>query len=429
MYRLLVRTAIFAVIIGLSLYIGAQWKLKQDLDLINKQLGPRVDFDYATSALTIMGNVVVGGVDIYLKDADINVAINKVTFSTGSVFSMAFLGSQVNDKSLPESFNLSLDNVVIRLTPSLVKMIATSERKNSWNELSAVACGNINKIGFNQYFAMGYDYLVLSSDLEFKRDGYNGNLVGAGKLDIEETSIIDYQFDIAGIYELQSDEDPLANAPSVELISVKVEDVGYNRHRNEYCALKAQTSIDAYLLEHMKQVKSKFVAADVKITPTGSRFYKAYLQPGSITEISIEPKPSFSLTDLGFYDEKELRDITGLKLQMNGQITGPLFKDWTHDKFTAIDFIDGRGEDAVNQNQRFETIIVHREFEIESLSDIGGFMKQQARISRSDGKTFTGKLNRINKGKVYIDIPREGGVLQVSIELEQINRLEILKRK
>ena len=44
---------------------------------------------------------------------------------------------------------------------------------------------------------MGYDYIVFSTEANFYKDQFSENLLGDGWFDIEETSHINYRFNMA----------------------------------------------------------------------------------------------------------------------------------------------------------------------------------------------------------------------------------------
>lgn len=427
MFRLLVRTAVFGLMISISLYIGAQWKLKQDLELFDKKLGPSVKFDYESSVLTLAGNVVLGGVSLDFKQLDIIISINSMEFSIGSVIDMAFLGSQLNKQAIPEFMSVSLDDVVIPLSPKLVKSIASIELQDNWKAMSAVGCGNVKMLGINQYFAMGYDYIIFSSKMKFERDDYNGNLVGSGHLDIDETTIFDYQFDFSGWYENQENKTSKTKLPSLNSISMKIQDNGYNLTRNEYCAVKSNLTVDEYVEQHTEKVKEIFESVDIKMTPTGLRNYKNYLQPKSIVDVSIAPKASFTIAGFGFYDEAELRDLLGLNMTINGQTVGPIFNSWSHDKYSKIIFTERSGEESELTNKRFEMVVVHRSFQVEPVSNIKNVIDLQVRVTRTDGKVVEGKLKRIENNRAYFAILRDGGTLKMSVDINEIKELEVYR--
>ncbi len=428
MFRLLVRLLIFAVVISLSLYVGVQWKLKQDLEQIDKQLGSAIKFSYETSAITLTGQVVVGGVELRFIHPKIDVSVNKVKLSTGSIFDMAFLSSLFREKTLPENFSLILDQVVIPLTPDLVKLITAVEQPDSWSRMAAVGCGEVRSIGMSQYFAMGYDYLVFSSETRYSRDSFNGHLIGSSRFSIEETADVVLKFDIANFFESLDTRSARPIEPSIESMTIDILDRGYNRHRNEYCAIKSEQKIEEYLGNHVIAVKQKFAQADINITPTGIRFYTEYLQPSSRLNINITPKPSFSLADFGFYNESEIRDILGLDLKLNGKNIGLLFKDWSHDKFAQIAFTDSSSSQSDQETKRFETVVVRRTFETAPISSIRTQVGAQARLTQYDGKEFLGKIIKIEDQRVFLATPRDGGTVQRSLPLSQVKKLEILTR-
>jgi hypothetical protein len=428
MYRLLVRFFIFAVGISLSLYIGVQWKLKQDLDDIDKQLGSSIKFRYVSSAIGLNGQVMLGGVEFTLSNPKITVSINKLKFSTGSIFDMAFLSSLLDKRVLPERFNLELDQVVVPLTPELVKLLAQIEQPDTWSMLAAVGCGKVRSIGMTQYFAMGYDYLVFSSETNYSRDSYNGNVIGQSSFRIEETSDVNLQFNFANVFESFDQRAVRPIEPSIESMDIEIIDRGYNRRKNEYCSLKSGQPVDVYLAQHIKQVKQKFDQVGIKLTPTGTRFYTEYLKPSSQLALSVSPKASFSTADFGFYDESELRDILGLEMKLNGNNVGVIFNGWSHDKFSQIQF-DKREENQAGQdNKRFQNVIIRRTFQQVPVSQLGQNIGEQARITQADGKQLVGKLIKIENQRVYLATPREGGTVQRSVPVSQVSQLEILVR-
>lgn len=428
MFRLLLRLFIFVVVISLSLYIGVQWKLKQDLEEIDKQLGSSIKFDFETSAITLTGQVVVGGIELRFGNPKINVSINKIRLNSGSIFKMAFLSSQFQEKTIPESFSLILDDVVIPLTPELVKFITTIEQPDSWSTMSAVGCGKVKSLAMSQYFAMGYDYLVFSSETQYEKDSYNGNLIGTSRWSVEDTSDVKIDFNIAGFFESLNMQAARPVTPSIESMSIELNDQGYNRNRNEYCGLKSEQRPEVYLGNHVKEVKRKFDQTGIKITPTGIRFYTEYLQPNSRLNINIQPQPSFSIADFGFYNESEIRGILGLDLKLNGNNVGVLFNDWSHDKFSQIVFIDPNDDEDDEQNKRYETVIIKRSFQPAAVSEIAQMVGEQARITEKDGQQHIGQIFKIEEQRVFIATPRDGGTIERSVPISQVSQLEILTR-
>jgi len=405
---------------SLSLYIGAQWKLSEDLKYIKSQLSPLAQFDYESSSLTLDGKVVVSGLNLYFPAEDINLSANRIKFSSGSIFQMAFLRDLFDNNFSSDEFYFNIDAAVIRLTPSLVKFISAVEQPSILDSLEASACGNVRKIGFKEYFSMGYDYVVFSTEGSFHQDSYTGNLLGEGWVDIEETSKIDYKFNMANVFDEENILDANLVSGGIEELTLKIEDKGYNRRKNEFCGIKSNQTPEEFVEQHIKELSKHFSSAGIKMTPSGKRIYKAFIQPSSLVEISIAPESSFSFNDFGYYDEKELRNLMGLNFSVNGQTTDQIFNDWSLDKFNQIKPRRVNEQGNAETNQRYELITIKRNFEPEATSQAEEFLEQEVKVIRDDGKEYIGKLKGVKNEKLYIAMTVQGGVVQASVDIKRV---------
>ena len=425
MFRLLIRLGVFAVVIGLSLYIGVQWKLKEDLQYLETKLQPFVQFEYQSSVLTLNGTIILADVSLYFQQQDINISIDKIEYSGGSIFDMAFFRRQLDNRIMPEHMSLTINEAVIPLTPSLVNYVKSVEQDSTWNALNAMACGKIDHFGINQYFSMGYDYIVFSTGSEFNRDKYSGNLVGSGWLDVEETSRFSFDLNLAGFYQ---DMDVASNdriAPTFERLTVDIQDKGYNHQRNSYCATRSGLDADEYVKQHVQMVSQKLDSVDIKMTLSGQRYYSEFRQPSSLLHLSIQPSVSFSFADFGYYDEPELRKLLGLKLEINHQTVTTLFNDWALDRFNQIVIRETSDETETGNQSRYKTVFIKREFQKQSVSSVRNFISQKIRVLRRDGKIFEGKLSEIKNNKLYIAMTRQGGIVEVAVEMGSVKEFSV----
>jgi hypothetical protein len=417
---------IFSVAIGLSLFVGVQWKLNQDLKQIDKRWKSDLDFSYQSARLGITGKVVITGVELYFKKQDINISIDRVSYSTDSVLDLAFLLNHIQSSQLPDQIELSLNEVVIPLTPSLVELINQHQSPSIWTGLLATACGNVRNLGYAQYFAMGYDYLVFSSELEINQDETSGNLLADGWFDIEETAMVKYQMNLANIYNQESTDTNLS-ASSVESIQLNIDDKGLHLRRNEYCGLKQKVTADEFIQQHVKQLKTRLSSVGIKMLPTGRRAFSEWMKPSSQLTIEAKPRATFSSSDFGFYDEAELRDILNLSITLNSQPVGTLFQDWALDKLEQINLNDFQEEQQNGLAKRFETITIKRSYQPESVGNIDDFIGQSVKIVKTDGREYLGKLVTGDERKIILAMPVEGGVVEISIQKNLMKQLFIYR--
>ena len=421
MLRFFIRLVIFAVVIGLSLYIGVQWKLKEDLKHFASKVRPYALFEYQSSAMSLAGTIILADISLYFQRQDITVTIDKIEYSSGSILDMAFFRRQLDSQKYPEQMTLKILEAVIPLTPPLVKYISAVEQDSIWSALNAMACGKIKHIGINQYFSMGYDYIVFSSESKFRRDEYSGNLVGGGWMNIEETNKLTYQLNLAGFY--QKVNSPLTHqqTPTLEAFTLDIQDNGYNRHRNEYCASRSGQETVEYIEQHVEMVSQKLNSVGINMTLVGKRHYSDFLQPSSLLHLSVQPSESFSLADFGYYDEQQLRKLLGLKLQINHQTVGTLFDNWGLDRLNQIVMRDPSEDNKASNKPRYKTVFIKRAFQKHALSSVEKFINEKIRVIRNDGKKFEGKLTEIKNNKLLVAMTIQGGIVKVPVEIKTID--------
>ncbi len=415
MIRMFIRLLIFVLAIGLSLYIGVQWKLSEDLKYLSKQLKPFVTFEYQNSMLTLDGRIVLDEINLFFPTDNLNVTVSKIEYSSGSIFDMAFFSRQVKDVDLANQITLTINEAVIPLTPALVKFIASAEQGSSWNALNAVACGKNTHLGINEYFSMGYDYIVFSSYFNFYRDDYNGNLMGGGWLDVEDSTKTTFQLSLSGLYE-QLAAKTSKNTTHIELLDLTIKDKGYNQHRNEFCGLKSNTDPQQYVQQHIQEVVQKLKSVDIDFPLSSQRLYAESMQPSSRIHIRTEPQVDFSFKDFGYYNEAEIRKRLKLKLEVNGKKVSNIFNHWSLKKFNEIVF-SNKDDDRVKRiNQAYKNIVIKRKFIKKKISSAKNHINEKVKILRHDGKIIQGILTEIEGDRLYIERRIERGFIKVSIE-------------
>lgn len=427
MLRILIRLIVFAFFIGLSLYIGVQWKLSQDLDYLVSQTGYGAKFSYSSSSISVTGEITINDIKINIPTEEVKISVNQLKYSAGSILDMAFIRTQLGKNEFPKTLSLKIKEAIIPLSPRLVELFVQNENRTTWDAVNASACGKVKKIGLQEYVEMGYDYLVLSSEMQFKEDYYSGNLKGHGWLDIEETSHIEFQFDLAGFYEYLTQKDIKTTAPNLEFLDLVIIDKGYNRHRNEFCSLKAGNTSENYVTEHVKTVSQKLNSVGIKMTLSGENAYQLLMQPDSQFHLQIKPEVSFTFADFGYYDEREIRDLLGLTIEVNQQLFSNIFNSWGLDRFNKIEVREITTKSEQTKNRFFENIIVHRSFHPENKKDIDNFINAEIKVVKIDGKTIQGVLQRNEKNRLIIIRQTQGGTITSEISGNQIKEFYVYR--
>ncbi len=428
MLRFIIRLIIYSIAIGFSIYIGVQWKLQGDIqDLTKRVFGNEVILDYQKAYLTLSGKAVITDVSLFFKGHDINITANEINYSMGNIFDMAFQDRRFSQGRLPDKLQLNFNELMLHLNPALVKAIARNESHSLWRELSASACGDLTKFGINQYFSMGYDYIVVNGELSFFKDSYNDQLQIEGWADIEETARISYQINLDNYQEPRWLINP--DLSNIRMLLLDVTDKGFNRHKADYCASQSGISNKTFLQQHVTLVAQKLAEADLDLTPEAISAYTNVIQPFSQLNILLDPEESFSNKDFFYFSESELRRLSGFKIEINHQPLDKIFQDWSIEKYKNIQIKSNRRKKTSDDpvNKRYETLIIKRSFHPEELANIEKFMDYRVKLIRDDEKVYLGRLKRINKNRIYIVKPIQGGEVEVSVDRSRVKAFYIYR--
>jgi len=427
MLRLIKKTVIFAIAISASLYIGVQWKLNEDLKYLSSRLAGNVSVEYDNAVLTLSGNVILSKVKLYFRTENINVSIEQLSYSSGSIFRMAFLRKQLKGNTIAENTHIKLDNVVLSLTPSLVKLINSMEDPGTLDSLTATSCGNVKQLGINEYFSMGYDQIAFSSELKLSRNAATGSLTIQGNADVKNTSQASFSLTLDNVFDANQQvvfDDGLRHISYLDIVA---KDNGYNQRRNNFCSVKEKLTANEYIEKHIKDVADKLKSVGIGLTAQGKKSYKMYLLSSSEYHLTLQPQAIFTMKDFGYYDEAELRELLGLKYTINQQTVGQVFEHWDLNEFNKIDF--SKDDEQVAGVNPYQTVVVHRTYQLENINQAKTYVKYKVRVTKKSGKKFEGKLASVNDKGLVLSMNLHGGSIQKNIKWQDVKQFYVYKVK
>ncbi|MCF6193566.1 MAG: hypothetical protein L3J46_04445, partial [Kangiellaceae bacterium] len=411
----------------LSLYFIAQWRLSENLEQLNERFGSNLNFEYSSARVSPFGNLVLNNVTISFIKQDAVISVGKIEYSTGNIFDTTFLYQHLYANDIPENLRLSFNDVVLPLTPTLIKYLSNKEADSTTRSLLLSACGDVQQMGIKEYSAMGYDYFAFSGGVTFQREQNMQILAARGWLDIEETARLNFDMNLSNITSERKELLAATKDLTIDTFNADLRDNGLNRRKLEYCASKSQLAGDGFIEANLATIKQRLNSVGINLTMAGVRSYKEWIQPGSQLELSIEPVVNFTFNDFGFYDEAELRRLLGLDLKINGRLRSHIFDHWALDKFNTIRIRNAYDSDINTPLKRFETVYIKRVYHQEPVEKAPGYIGYKIKLVRSNGKTSIGTLNRISKNKLYVDIKVQAGILQTAIKVERIKEFHVYR--
>lgn len=410
------------LLILLGLYLVAQARLKSNLETFTANLGDGVQVQYEKATITLAGTVLIKNGTVNIPAQNIYMSVGEIEFSLGSLSNTLFTRANDQITSLPDQIYFRYENAKVMLTSSFVHLIAKLEDPKAFSGLEALGCGAKMHLGIKEYAEMGYDDFVSSGELTIEKKDVVGSLIsrlsGRGWSDNHLMARVDFTFDISNVLNDFSEFSKFELLPTVDYLTLHVKDQGYNQRRNDYCARQEKLSVEQYIDNHITLVADTLTSGKLVMSADIQSSYRELLQPGTKVDLSIKPQSTFSFQNLPYYKEKDLRDILGLKIQLNNFDLPEIFVGWTLDKLDDVKVLSPQ---AIAEKNRIRVIRYHR-MPIVQAND---YINRQVKVIRTDGETFEGVLVKIESGALRLNMQYQEGNAEIPFEKNRIQQFYV----
>ncbi len=430
MLRLVVKLLLFGLALTGGTLFLAQWKLKDSIERLAIVMRPFAEFDYESARVNFNGEIQINSISAFVNEKDIQVEIGELRFFSGNLFQLFFLESQLNKSLLPDKAYISLKNVLIPFSRDLKKELSGNTVPSSSDILRSAYCGENTRFGINEWDAMGYSYFSFSTESVFTWDKRNNKGVASGRLSLEDAFDVNYQGSLSGVSEkLNTYDSDTAESWESELglIEVQVKDQGYNRRIAEFCALNENIKPEEYYEKHVAAVANLLTQVEMKFANTGEDHYLNLIKPESEFLGTIQPKPNFQFGDIPYYDSQQLIEITGLKVLVNELPIERFIDNWSFDKFQKITELVKVKEQEIANKSSYKTVLISQAFQRVGLENAAQYLDYEARITRTDGRVFEGKIDNVSANKVWLKVNSPKGSVTLSLNIGEIDILEVYK--
>ncbi|TQV74117.1 hypothetical protein FLL45_14770 [Aliikangiella marina] len=412
MLRFLVKYLLLAIILAAAAMLTAQWKLEKDIDSFANMIGAFAEFDYESAKINLTGEVRINSIRIYINSIQANIEIGELRFSAGNLYDLAFLESSLREQQLPENGHLYLTDVLIPFNNTLLKAVKTDEAPTSANILDAAFCGQHDRISPVELEAMGFDYIAFSGKHFYLLDKYSGSVVFNGNFDVEEMFDVTYQINISGVMAwLESLEERRIGQfqervipPQLALLEVRKKDRGFNQKKAEYCAIREGVTTDEYYAGHITEVDKQLSSVGISVKDDFKAAYQAAIKPDSQLAWFIQPKANFEFEGVNYYTFEELRDLSGLRVSVNGTQVSDYFEGWTGENFNLIaeNLMKERAAKLGATSPLYQQVVITREYKAMNLNRAAEFLEEKVRVTRDDGRVFEGILSRTSDRSIWL---------------------------
>ena len=434
MLRFLVKFLLMAIILAAITILTAQWKLEKDIDAFAGAIKPFAEFDYESAKIGLSGEVRVNSISIFIESISATVEIGELRFFAGNLYELAFFESNVRQNKLPENAHIFLTDVLIPFNPQLIRTLKEDVPATTMDLINASFCGENDRIGIEEFEAMGYDYLSFSGKEFYLLDKYSGSVVVNGSFDFEDMFDIEYQFNVSGVMAwLESMEERRIGQfqqelimPQLSLLEIRKKDAGYNRRKAEFCAIKESVEPEEYYTKHIEQIEALLSEANIELKEDAKLAYSKLIQPESQLQFFIQPKANFEFDGLNYYSQQELIDMSGLRVTIDGEEVKEYFENWTAKDFQQIapNLLQKRVAEQ-NSQQLYQQVIVTKNYHDVNPSTANSYLNERVRITRDDGRVFEGELSRTSERSVWLYQRQPTGDITIPIARTRVVKFEV----
>lgn len=435
MLRILRPFFLFAVLVGLSGFVGKYWlenKLKTQLDTNFAKLRSFADISYAKVYLDIDGAVNIDGLSIAPRDSQYGISfIERIRLEPSS--RLYFLDFLLDNKpQLPQGLNVEISQANLGVFESQFLSGFIDDANTSAAERYQPICGDVQFLGPKDWREMGYSNLTSDITFSYANDKANNSL----HLDMTWTK------ETMGAMQLRSTmsnvpfsaQAILSGAkPQLQTFEVSYQDLGYGAKELAYCSNKMSVTPELYATFASNREASYFHEAH-GITP-GPKMRLAYkdfiLQPKNFS-LTMYPADDFDFSQLPVFQPSDWPDLLRINLQVNDK-TVPL--DIQNPEASAKatsranDTVTESTSAAVSEGRSWAQPKpeVQKYFRDVEKKDIAEKIGQRIRVTSVSGRVREGTFLGVDKGDLKIQTDKYGSKMTLRVSLYNTERIEVLE--
>lgn len=434
--RFLVQFLLLAIILVGGAWFGANWKLNKELKKLAASTKPLVEIEYESAKLNLSGEIVVNGIKFYSAIMPESVELARLKYSEGGFYRILkrLFFSKNTTSELPGTINITLERLLIPIDNQILKSAINAQYKpTAFDLFQAAYCGENKNISLNELIAMGYSYLSISAEFNYRLDKYTGSAILNGFYDISDMGKVEYQVNIGNVMAAMESYKTRAIGeaqkpnviPDIELLDIRYKDAGYNRRKAEYCAIRQGVSAEDYYAQHPQAVEGLLNAVDITVTDGLKAAYSEYIQPESATHIFMQPRASFDFAAIGNYDSEYILQQTNLEITVNEKPVKTFFENWSNEKLQNILSVGSSSSDqqGMGDKHQVEKIVIKKTYHPIALSEASRHVNNYVKVIRKDGIEYAGRISKTANNTLWIIVTKDSGSITLPISYSQIKTI------
>ncbi len=430
-------TILATIVVVLALMAGGIWgylwySTQQQVEQIIAAAKPFAEISHGGVEISPSGSAGVRQIKIIPHFVNDVISIDAIRLNAPNILALLNIRRQLSQGQLPEALSLTIRGLELPLHGGIIgAKLPPPHQRLPFDDLEALGCGPVVHFSGSEWQEMGYDRFVSNVEIGYRLNANQMEMRLSSDTRDWATLNLDLGFALTApatsVIELAK-----SFTPKLAGLNLALQDDGYNRRRNSYCAAKIGKPINEYVAEHMRLVVERLRTHGVYLGPGLIAAYQRYLsENGSVTLKAAPPTP-INPAELRFYKAEDVIKLAGLTLQVDEQPVSDLSVDWNADQVTkALGIgvqqapeIDDAAESVAPVAPK--PMVIQKAFRPIAVSELHQHLGKIAKLKIRTGASYQGKLETFAEGMIRITIRKAGGTATLSLRSEEITQAQVL---
>jgi hypothetical protein len=340
---------------------------------------------------------------------------------------------------LPEKMDLNLKNIQVNLDGkffSLLEQMAAQSAEQSgqtaipFSNIDSLGCGDIEKFQLVDYRLMGMRRINADLNLHLGFDK------------IGEVFSIQIDAITRGIYDVnmamnikvpRGEMRNMADTKKIPPMRLSINDTGFYKMRNTYCATSNDSSIDEYVDRHIQLLGETL---GLKLPEKIASAYRNHMLKGGRINISVKPQNDISPEELAYYKPLEVAELLGLKVSIgttrveldqlfDANSPAVVAKKPTDNTSTTKERKKAATRPTATKQVETKPAVKRITYHVERVENAEKHLDKMVEVTLPGNKVRRGLLEQVRNGRLYLVMQLQGGSITYPVRTTEISKFRV----
>ncbi len=435
------RNFLLFVILAYGLAYGYLWyETNNTLQRITDGSAPFAKITFDSFFVSPLGNeITVDNISIVPQMAADEFRMDQVRLYADQPGFFLIASKTIQDGTLPDEMDINLRNIQVNLDGKFISMMEQMAEQAAeqsgqppvpFSNIDALGCGDIERFQLVDYRLMGMRRINADLNFHLSYDKI-GEIFG---IQIDAVTRGVYDVNMAMDMKVPSGEmRNMADTSKIPPIHMSINDTGFYKMRNSYCASLNDSSVEEYVDRHIQLLADTL---GLKLPEKIANAYRNHMLEGGRINISVKPQNNISPEELAYYKPLEVAELLGLKLSIGSTRIelDQLFDANSPAVVAKSPAVNSSTAKARQKESTRPTATKQAEtkpapkrisYHIVNIDSAEKHIDRMVEVTLPGNKVRRGILEQVKNGRLYLVIQLQGGSVTYPVRKTEINKFRV----